>query len=197
MPQIPPEAMRFGKLVLRVVGFGMFLFGAVFLLVGSWFGHDYYKVSKRWMPVDAEVVRSSVWEDPMRDSEGERIYQAEVEFRYIVGGQEYITSARSFIASKNRGQMEAKVRDYPPGSRRQIRFDPQNPGRISFDAEGDTGAVVLVVIFGGVGLLFTSLGLVMIVKFRSKRTVQCTSCGQFATAGQRFCPNCAAPLPIA
>lgn len=84
---------------------------------------------------------------------------------------------------------------YAPGSRHPIRYNPADPSDMRFDVGYNFGFFFLPVLFGGMGIVFSALGVGLLFASRSVRELQCPVCGRPVEKGQNFCPNCAAPLP--
>ncbi len=184
---------------LKIVG-GVFLpLGLVFLGVTGFTGNRQYTILKSWPTVEAEVTQSRVshyQSTSSRSSSTSTMYQAEIEFRYTVGGKQYVTPATSDYSSSSYTEMKHKVDFYAPGTRHAIRYNPADPNDIRFDVGYNLGFFLLPFIFGILGLVFGSVGAGLLLAWRSvsKGQPRCPSCGQPTERGQRFCPNCAAPL---
>ncbi len=76
----------------KLVGAILTPLGLLFLVIGLWIGKVQYTIIKTWPTVDAEVTRSQVnyvsgGSRSVRFSSSRALYQAEIEFRYTVGGR--------------------------------------------------------------------------------------------------------------
>ena len=158
-------------------------------------------IIKTWPTVDAEVTKSQVnLVSSSRTTRGLRStrYQTEIEFRYIVGGKEYIARSTPGYTTSRYSIMERIADTYAPGTRHPIRYHPEHPNIIFFNPGYNLGFFFLPVMFGGMGLLFTGIG-VFNLKVSPAAPVglgrPCQACGQALQPGQRFCSNCGRPVP--
>ncbi len=111
----------------------MFLFGSVFLSIGSiflWISVlqpilKSYR-SGEWPTVPATVVRSELEE--RSDSEG-TTYRILIEMRYVYEGKEYTGGSFNFnnVASSGRDSKMAVLRDYPVGKETICYVNPDRP----------------------------------------------------------------------
>jgi len=177
------------------------LIGAIFFVVGlgllggaGWAGNRQYTILKTWPSVEAQVVNSEVIQ--YRDSDGDTMFKAAIDFRYTVDGKEYMVPSSSSYSSSSRSQMRKKVDAYAPGTRHPIRYNPADPGDMRFDVGYNFGFFFLPVLLGGMGIVFAGIGGGVLYTLRSILSLQCPSCGQPVEKGQKFCANCAAALPI-
>lgn len=125
-----------------------------------------------WPQVDAEVTSCAVVVQSKRIANTGK-WHAECGFRYTIGGRTYIseTSVASAPATdagrsgfpekdKNRQWVADQARQYEPGARRQIHYQPGNPGRI---AVGSGTSWIVLSFISLVGLVFTGLGILILV----------------------------------
>ena len=175
------------------------LLGGIFALVGlgllggaGYAGQNRLKILNDWPTADAEVVRSEVTRKSDSDS---TTYGVEIQFRYTVNGKEYTSASTMGYTTSSYTQMRRAADEHPPGSHHQIRYDPQYPPDIYFNAGYNFGFFFVPLLLGGMGLIFTVVGLAVFSKARRTGEVRCPSCGQVALGGQKFCGSCAAPLP--
>ena len=187
--------------ILRIFAGIFALMGLIFLAVGIWTGNRQYTILKSWPTVEAEVTKSEVrqhLDSGSGSSSSTVMYQTFVEFRYTVNGKEYLTPSDAGYSTSSYPQMKRLADKFPPGTRHAIKYNPIDPNDIYFNAEYSFGFFLLPVVFGGVGLVFCIVAIVvLVVASRLGRTRQCPSCGGAVEAGQHFCPNCAAVLPKA
>jgi len=179
--------------VARLVGLVFTPIGIIMLALAGWTGNRQYTILKTWPSVEAEVTRSEVTRG--RDSEGTTMYGTEIEFRYTVDGREFNTPSSSSYRSSSYREMKGKADRYAPGTRHSILYNPSDPADVHFDAGYNIGFFLLPVILGGMGLMFTGLGIGVLWASRSEKPLRCPSCGEPVTAGQNFCPACATALP--
>ena len=186
------------KRILRIVGGVFTVVGLSLLAGGLWSGNRQYTILKSWPTVDAEVTKSEVGHHVSHDSDTNRdtdMYQTRVEFRYTLNGKEYLTTSDAGYSTSSYPEMKRLADKFAPGTRHAIKYNPADPNDIRFNAEYSFGFFLLPVIFGGLGLVFSLVGIVLlVVASRVSKPRQCPSCGGPVEAGQHFCPNCAAAL---
>jgi hypothetical protein len=166
--------------------------GVILLSVAGWLANRQYTILSSWPTVQATVVKSRVVRYHGR--RGSTTYEAEMEFRYTVGGSTYQTPTDAGYSTSSYLTMKHMVDAYPPGSERMIRYNPADPNDIRMNAGYNFGFFFVPVLLGGMGIFFSGLGLVFLIASRSARPLLCPSCGTAVDPGQRFCPNCATPL---
>jgi hypothetical protein len=181
----------------RLVG-GLFaLAGVVLLGAGAWSGHRQYTILEAWPKVEAEVVASRVTHSTSRDSKrasDTTFYRAEIDFRYVVAGREYVTPAATSYGSSSYPEMKRIVDAHPVGSRHTVWVNPRDANDIRYDAGWTFGFFLFPLIFGGMGIVFAALGLAFVFLARSAPAPLCPACGGETLPGQRFCPSCGARL---
>jgi Protein of unknown function (DUF3592) len=186
----------------RLVGAIFTFVGLPSLGVGLWMGHIQSTIIKTWPTVDAEVIKSQVnavqHTRTTRTGLSVTYYEAEIVFRYIVGGKEYTArSTPGYITSRYR-DMKRIADTYAPGTRHPIRYNPEYPNIIFFNAGYNFAFFLLPLMFGGMGLLFTCIG-VITLKVAPAASAgpgrPCQACGQALQPGQEFCSNCGRPVP--
>ena len=183
-----------GKGVLKLVGGIFVVVGLALLGAASWAGNRQYTILKSWPTIEAQVTRSRVTSG--RDSDGTAMYNTEIEFRYTVKGKEYITPAASPYSSSSTREMKRKVDKYAPSTFHSIRYNPADPNDIRFDVGYNFGFFFLPVLFGGMGVVFTVVSLVLLAASRTAASQTCPSCGRPAERGQQICSKCGAALPL-
>jgi hypothetical protein len=194
-----PQALRVVSVILKLFGVIPLLIGLGFL-AGAWFtASRQYTILKKWPTVDAEVARSELshrQETFGKNNTPTTVYQAQIDFRYAVGGKQYTTPAGSDYSTSNYAEMAHKVDTYAPGTHHPIHYNPANPNDIRFDASFTFGFFLAPLIFGGVGLMFTALGagLFCVGWVIERAQVRCPSCGAMVRRTEPSCPNCGAAL---
>ncbi len=194
---MPPMVRK----ILRIFGGFFLLIGLIFLTIGVWMGRRQYTILKSWPTVEAEVTKSEVrqhLDSGSGSSTSSVMYQTFVEFRYTLNGKEYLTPSDAGYSTSSYTQMKRLADKFAAGTRHAIKYNPADPNDIRFDAEYSFGFFLLPVIFAGIGLIFSVVGIViMVVASRLHPIRRCPSCGGVVETGQNFCPNCAAALPTA
>ncbi len=149
------ETMVFA--VFLVVGFGL-LGGA------GYSGYRRYTILKTWPSVEAVVMDSDLYRhrnDFVKKSGRTTL------FGYTVNGKEYKSRSSSFVVTRSYNAEQKYAEKYAPGSRHSIRYDPENPNNIRFDVGYNMRFLFVPVVLGFMGLVFSGLGLVFVLVFRT------------------------------
>ena len=179
--------------VLRLVGGIFFPLGLCFLAVAWYTGSHQYSILKSWPAVDAQVAQSRMI--IQRSSKNRSTtYSAEMNFQYRADGKEYSTPASLDYSTGNYAAIKRMVDDYAPRTHHPIRYNPSDPNDIRFDAGYTLGFFLLPIIFGGMGLIFSGVGMGLLYASFSKTKRRCPSCGHKVGEADGVCPKCAAPL---
>jgi len=182
-----------GKFVFRLVGAIFGCVGLTFLAVGGWLGHRQYTIMKSWPTVEALVTKSRITYYHHR---GHRVYETEIEFRYTVNGKTFDTPSDPGYSTSSYDTMKGFADSFARGTRHMIRYNPDDPSDVRMNAGYNFGFLFLPVLFGGLGLLFTGVSVVLFIAARWGQTLVCPACGLKAESGQRYCTNCNTPLPV-
>jgi hypothetical protein len=203
--------------------------GLSLVLAGIWTGRQLHIVWSIWPSTDGVVVRSGVQEvlQAPYAKGGMPIhrYTPRVEFRYKVGGRDYVAEASSVYTSDSFDQTAASLAQmYSKGTHHPIRYNPRNPREIDFGViKFGSLAYSFVVLIGGVVL--STMGLKMLVTGGAKRaelavaqgqgtpapvlpfaararqeppgTLRCPACGRKVSVADYTCPNCLKSLRAA
>jgi hypothetical protein len=188
---------RQGNGAARVIG-GIFAAAGVALLgAGAWAATRQLTILKDWPRIEAVVVESQVTHSTSRDQSRSRssdMYKTEIVFRYEIEGKTYVTPATSGYSSSSYPEMKRQADAHPTGSRHAIWVNPKDPNDIRYNAGWSFGFFFYSILLGGMGAVFAGLGVVMLLVSRATPPTLCPACSQPVATGQRFCPNCAAPL---
>ena len=176
---------------VRPVGSIFTAVGLILLAVGGWLGNRQYAILTAWPTVEATVTRSRVVRYYGRHG---ATYQAEMQFRYTVDGKTFDTPSGPGYSTSNYLGMKRMADRFAPGTRHPIRYNPADPNDIRMNAGYTFGFFFLPTLFAGLGVLFSGLGITLLLASGSIQPLLCPACGQTVEPGQRFCPNCAAPL---
>ena len=177
---------------LKVVGTIFAGVGLILVAVGVGIGNHQYTILKSWPVAEAAVTRSRVRQ--YISQRGRRMYETEIEFRYTVDGKAFDTPSSPGYSTSSYSSMKSIADEFAPGTRHLIRYNPSEPSDIRMNAGYNFGFFFLPVLMGGLGAFFAALGIVLRFASRSVQPLLCPACGQTVERGQRFCPNCAAPL---
>ena len=184
----------------RLVGAFLTCVGLPAVVIGLWMGHVQSTVIKTWPIVDAEVIKSQVNATRGTTRNGFPVtrYEAEIVFRYTVGGKEYTSRATPGYMTSRYSIMKRIVDTYAPGTHHPIRYNPEYPNIVIFNAGYNFAFFLLPVMFGGGGLLFTVIGVITLKGAPAAQVGPgrpCQACGQALQPGQKFCSNCGTPVP--
>jgi hypothetical protein len=184
----------------RLVGAFLTCVGSPSVVIGLWMGHVQSTVIKTWPIVDAEVIKSQVNATRGTTRNGFPVtrYEAEIVFRYTVGGKEYTSRSTPGYMTSRYSIMKRIVDTYAPGTHHPIRYNPEYPNIIIFNAGYNFAFFLLPVMFGGGGLLFTVIGVITLKGAPAAQVGPgrpCQACGQALQPGQKFCSNCGTPVP--
>jgi uncharacterized protein DUF3592/zinc ribbon protein len=183
----------------RLVGAFLTCVGLPSVVIGLWMGHVQSTVIKTWPIVDAEVIKSQVTATRGTTRNGFPVtrYEAEIVFRYTVGGKEYTSRSTPGYRTSRYSIMKRIVDTYAPGTHHPIRYNPEYPNIVIFNAGYNFAFFLLPVMFGGGGLLFTVIGVITLKAAPAAKVGPgrpCQACGQALQPGQKFCSNCGRPV---
>ena len=190
------------------------LFGAFFtcvglpsVVIGLVMGRVQITTIKTWPTVDAEVIKSQVIATRGTTRSGFPVtrYEAEIVFRYTVGGKEYTSRSTNGYQTARYSDMKRIVDTYAPGTHHLIRYNPDYPGIVLFNVVYNFGFFILPITFGAGGLLFTVIGVITLKRAPAAPSSEkdawmgpgrpCQACGQALQPGHKFCSNCGRPVP--
>ena len=179
--------------VLTIVGSVFSFVGLVMLTVGVLTARHQLSILRTWPEVDATVTRSEVGHYSGKNG---AMYQAHVEFRYRVEGRVYVAPADSDVSTSSYIEMARTVDRYGPGSQHRIRYNPAEPRDIRYTAGFNFGFFFLPLIFGFLGIIFSGIGLPMLISMLRQRRRAPTTCSYCSTPlppGAPLCPACGRP----
>ncbi len=180
----------------RIIGYIFLPIGIVILAVAVWLAEQRREILKTWPEVQAEVTHSELTYS--RSRSGSSMYSAQYVFRYTANGREYITRDGPGYSTSSYSSMEGKAKQYAPGTRHPIRYNPANPQEIRIEAGYNLSTFGIPLMVAAMGLVFAGLGLgVLRGGGRSRYTDlrDCPACGKQTLAGHPSCIRCGAALP--
>jgi len=194
-----PGAPKIISVIIKLFAAIPLLLGLGLLAGAGFTGSRQYTILKKWPTVDAEVARSELThrlETFGKDKRPRTVYQAQMEFRYVVGGKQYIAPAGSTYSTTDYAEMKQKVDTYAPGTHHPVRYNPANPNDIRFDAGYTFDFFLTPLVFGGTSLGFVVIGaaLFFVGSAIGKVKVRCPSCGRLFRLTEQSCPNCGVVL---
>lgn len=87
--------------------------------------------SRTWPTAEGTVQDARLQTHQSRDEEGDvtTTYEALIQYRYSVSGQEYHGSRRTFsdVRTSSRSRTEKVLERYPPGGSVRVYYDPADP----------------------------------------------------------------------
>jgi hypothetical protein len=107
------------------IGFGVLLIGAIK-------GYEQYLIVKFWPAAKGQVTNSQV--TSVNDAGSATRYQPQVEFRYRVGGMEYVSKTITNSDAVDYPEAKRIANSYAPGSWHVVRYDPTDPADIRANA---------------------------------------------------------------
>jgi hypothetical protein len=177
-------------MVTRTPGSAPILIGALFALVGLgmlagsyWTAQGRIAIVRDWPTTEGEVLASEITTHRGDDS---TTYGVKIEFQYTVEGKERRAPATRGYSTSSYSSMQKTVDRFPPGSRHIIKYNPESPGEIYFNAGYSLEFFGIPAILGGMGLIFTLVGGGITLGKRHHYA---------AGAAAGACPNCRAPAP--
>lgn len=199
------------------------LVGLSLILAGIWTGRQLHIVWNIWPSTDGVVVRGVVQEvlqaPYAKGGMPLHRYTPKIEFRYAVGGRNYVTVAPSVYTADTYDQAAANLaRMYAPGTHHPIRYNPRDPRDIEFGII-DFGSLAFsfLLLIGGVVLSTVGLKLLVmgyaehvelapaqeqgirapVLPFAERArpeplaaTLRCPACGRPVKTTEDTCPNC-------
>ncbi len=109
------------------------------------------RVLRSWPVRQAVVTRSAVAATP--SGRHDQLYSAQVQIAYVVDGQAVTTELTSF-QSGNYEETVRRAAEFPVGSRRAIRYDPNQPRQVRIDAGWNRRFFAVPLITLGCGIFF-------------------------------------------
>ena len=150
--------------------FASVIFGVIFLVVGYFVAFTFgapilenAKASEKWPTTEATIIRSDV---ERSRSDGKTMYSANVEYKYVVEGEEFINDTIWFggdYSSSSRSPHQKTIRKYPVKKTVDVHYNPKEPATsvlepgTSYSSYLVYGVGWLFMIIGG-GALLTGLG---------------------------------------
>lgn len=170
------------------------LVGLGFLAGGALAFRYQNRIVSEWPQVNAEVTRSYLHQAASRNG---TLYRAEWEFRYTAGGREYQVPVQSNTRSTSYQSRKREADEFPAGSHHLIRYDPSNPGHIEIRAAYSFRFFLLPLLFLAVGVVVTLVSGWLLIATRNRGApLECESCRQPLERTYKFCPRCAAQIPL-
>jgi len=123
------------------------------------------------------------------------MFRAEYEVRYQAHGRWHSVPVSSSTASSNPRAAESEVRQYAPGTRHRIRYNPRDANDIRLNVSYTVRYFAVPLAFTGVGLLLAVVGLGLALRSAwSLLGRRCPACNRQVKGQYKYCPFCSAVL---
>jgi hypothetical protein len=142
--------------ILQFIGVACLIVGGLFAIMSAPFFLGQMTVLRSWPVAQAEVVKSVVVVQPA--PKHEQIYAASLRIAYVVNGKPITVDLTSFQSS-NYQETVRRAAEFPAGSRREVRYDPNNPNQARIGAGWNRRFFAVPLITLGCGLAFALLAL--------------------------------------
>jgi hypothetical protein len=143
---------------LRTIATANFIFSLIFMIFSLPFFWHQAVVLLRWPETTAQVIRSDV----VTGTEGhDNVYRAKLQVLYTVGGQPQTPELTSF-ESRNYAATLERVQQYPVGSQKVVRYDPDHPEQARIGAGWSATFFALPLLVGGMALFFACVGAIFL-----------------------------------
>jgi len=192
------QSLQVKKSPARWIGIILALVGVGVMVGGCYFVQKQMLILRTWPIIEAEVVASEITSHRSSDDDS-TTYGVLLTFHFNLHGQEYTASRDRGYTSSSYSSMEKMAARFAPGTRHAIRYNPQRPVDIRFNA-GYTLEFFAIPLFLLVfGLIFLLVGLAVA---RAKGSPDdsgtgsdaCPTCQTPVPASEKFCPKCGTML---
>ncbi|MGC2111483.1 MAG: DUF3592 domain-containing protein [Candidatus Korobacteraceae bacterium] len=143
-----------GRGVLQFIGVACLIVAALFVVISAPFFWGQYQVLRWWPVRQAQIIRSEVVTQPA--SKHDQLYAAKLEIVYVVDGQPVTAELTSFQSS-NYEETARRAAEFPVGSRRAIRYNPNNPPDARIGATWNRRFFAAPLITFGIGVAFAAI----------------------------------------
>jgi hypothetical protein len=134
--------------------------GLAFLGIGVLLGLGQLAVVTTWPTVEGRVTKSQV----LSQDEG---YQPQVEFRYMVHGEEFVAKTVPATGTSSYPQAKRVVDHFSEGTQHAIRYNPSHPAEINANAGYTLDFFLQPIVLAGAGVLILFLTKRFVVRIRA------------------------------
>ena len=131
--------------------------GLIFLILGIR-SRKKAQASLQWPVAQGSVISSTVVQHQDYDEDDHRTstsYEPQVQYRFSVGGQEFLGKKIAFGANRfDMRRAQGMADQYPSGSAVNVHYNPDNPNEAVLQTKAAGGTVFMVV-----GIVFLVIGL--------------------------------------
>jgi hypothetical protein len=149
-----PQQQPHSSGVLQFLGVACLIVCVLFVIVSLPFFLGQIRVVRSWPVRQAQILRSEVVTLPA--AKHDQLYAAQLQIAYVVDGQPITVQLTSFQSS-NYEDTVRRAAEYPVGSRRAIRYNPQNPSEARIGAGWNRRFFAVPLITLGCGLIFAAI----------------------------------------
>jgi hypothetical protein len=148
---------------LQFIGVANLIVCGLFVILSLPFFMGQIRVLRSWPVTDARVIDSQIVTVPT--TKHDQLYAAKLKIRYAVDGNAITADLTSF-QSKDYEETQHRAAEFPVGSHRDIRYDPNNPEQARIGAGWNRHFFAVPLITLGCGLSFGLLALGFFVAAR-------------------------------
>jgi hypothetical protein len=173
MAEPPPPTRARDFLTLGGLGLGML--GIVLLASGAYVLWNRHTLIEKWPVVDAQVISGTLYSRTPRSLgpiPSGKMWGAHFLVRFQMGDARFDSLTDVGYLSTSQTEMEHWLHVYPPGSHIQLRYDPNEPGRVVI-AGGNLWQRYpgpLRVLLAGAACLFLAVVLIRIARRPANRS---------------------------
>lgn len=140
--------------VLQFIGVANLILCGLFIIVSLPFFWGQVQVVRNWPVRQAQIISSKVVTLPA--PKHDQLYAAQLQIIYVVDGRPVTSQLTSFQSGNYQATVE-RAAEFPVGSRRAIRYNPQNPTDARIGAGWNRRFFAVPLITFGIGIGFGAL----------------------------------------
>ena len=141
---------------IKPLTWGLYLVGVVLMAYAGWQVRGRAQRLSDWPEINAQVIGRRV----VGDAKG---YVGEVDFKYQESGLTYTSNTKDEVVSGSPAAALARLYEWPVGSVRTIRYNPQDPSEMDMQAQGSVTRFLWPAILIVVGLAMFVLAIVQTI----------------------------------
>ena len=152
--------------VLQFFGVACLIIAALFVILSIPFFWGQMKVLRSWPVRQAQIISSKVVTLPT--AKHDQLYAARIEIVYVVNDRP-VTSVLTNFESSNFEETARQATQFPVGSRRAIRYNPDDPSDSRIGASWNRRFFAVPLITFGIGAAFAAIATVLLAAGRAAR----------------------------
>ena len=153
--------------VLQFLAVACLIVAGLFVILSIPFFWGQIEVLRSWPVRQAQIISSKVVAQPM--SKHNQLYASRIEIVYVVNDKP-VTSELTSFESSNYEETARRAAEFPVGSRRAIRYNPNNPSDSRIGASWNRRFFAAPLITFGIGAAFAAIALVLLIAGRARRS---------------------------